>query len=151
MELKDIFALLSGIGVLMAGLGFGYSQFKSGSGKAKDDLVETLEKQLQIEKETTKQLEMEKTTLINSHQEQLNTMRQELGKLQGLHQANEQKIKEYTELLQGRSPDQEAFMKLLTQSATDGADYMKKTSVILDRISRNLDRREARSKGGEKK
>ncbi len=107
----DAFGGLAGIGVLCGGLGFAYSQFKSGSNKAKDDLVQTLKDALEIEKAKVFQLNEEKNMLQKAYQEQINVLTMEVGKLKGLHEANERKIKEYTDILQGRSPEQKKFMK----------------------------------------
>jgi hypothetical protein len=139
-SIDNLFNLFAGVGVLLAGVGFAYSQYKTGSGKAKDDLIATLEKQYQIEKEKTKQLELEKTTLISSHQTQLNEMQLEIGRLKGLHEGNEKKLKEYTDILQGRSPEQTEFMKLMTSAARDNANYIKASSAVLKKINDRIDK-----------
>lgn len=146
----DVFGGLSGIGVLAAGFGFAYAQFKSGGGKAKDDLVSTLKEQLNIEKEKTEQLKLEKDTLIQSHQKQLTEITGKLGKLEGLQEANEKKIKEYRDILQGRSPEQTQFMEFMTQVAKDSAEYMKNSSNILKDIQGSLRKIDGRVTNNEK-
>lgn len=130
----NIFGGFAGIGVLAVCIGFAYTQFKSGAGKAKDDLVETLKESLSVERDKVKMLTEEKNTLIVSHQQQLNAMNEKIGKLQGLYEASEKRNKEYLEILQGRSPEQTQFMELMTKTSRDASIYMRETSTILQDI-----------------
>ncbi len=107
----DIIAFFSGIGIFVAGIGFAYAQFKTGANKAKDDLVNTYKEQLEIEKEKTKQLLIEKDTLVQSHQRQLNELNEKIGKLSGLYEGAELRNKQMTDILQGRDPSNMEFMK----------------------------------------
>lgn len=126
-----VFGTLGGVGVLAAGFGFAYSQFKSGATKAKDDLIETLQKSLAVEKEKFETLSAEQQLLIKSYQEQLNVLNKEIGRLQGLHEANEKKIKDYMEIFQGRSPEQTKFMENITQIAIKANNFMDKTEKTI--------------------
>lgn len=121
--ISTIVGIFIGIGALAVGIGFAYSQIKLGNGKAKDDLIDTLQKSLQAEKERAEDL-----------QEQINTMRQDIGKLQGLHEANEKKIDEYRSILQGRSPEQKQFMELMVRTAKRSEKYMQDSADIFDEI-----------------
>lgn len=130
----DAFGGLAGIGILTAGIGFAYSQFKAGAGKAKDDLILTLKETVSVERDKATRLAEEKITLISSHQEQINNLNTQLGKLQGLYESNEQQKKEYLLILQGRSPDQLKFMEYMTKVANGSATYMHETGDILKEI-----------------
>ena len=132
--ITTIVGIFAGIGLLIAGIGYGYAQFRTGANKAKDELVETLEKQLEIEREKTKQWEAEKQTLVASHQTQLNKLTQDVGKLQGLNEANEKKIKEYQDILQGRDPAQQKFMEIVLKAIEANQSFMEKTTDILSEI-----------------
>lgn len=143
MELSTIFGVLAGIGTLAAGLGFAYAQFTQGSGRAKDDLIGTLNQQLNIEKEKTKQLELQKNSLVTSHQTQINELTKQIGVLQGTVDAYNVKIKEYTDILQGRSPEQTAFMTFMTETA-------KETSQVLKNIQESLQKIDGRVSNSEK-
>lgn len=133
-EAFSLFGGLAGIGVLAAGIGFAYAQFKSGANKAKDDLIQTLKETATVEKEKAEGLAAEKITLVNSHQEQINELNNKLGKLQGLYEASETSKKEYLNILQGRSPEQVKFMEYVTKVASESAKYMKDSSEILQEI-----------------
>jgi stress response protein YsnF len=134
MDFTTIFGTLAGVGVLTAGIGYGYAQFRTGANKAKDELVQTYKEQLEIEKEKTKQMLIERETLVQSHQNQLNKLTQDVGRLQGLNEANEKKIKEYQEILQGRNPEQIEFMSVVIQSVKDNQIFMKQTVDTLTEI-----------------
>jgi len=117
----DLFGGFAGIGVLAAGLGFAYAQFKSGSGKAKDDLIETLKESIEAEKAVATRVNEEKNKLLASHQRQINDLTEKIGKLQGLYEAAEQRSKDYLAILQGRSPEQNKFMTMVTKAITTQA------------------------------
>lgn len=127
----EAFGGLAGIGALMAGLGFAFAQFKAGGNKAKDELIATLKETAVAEREKAAQLAQEKNIIIASHQTQINSLNEKIGKLQGLYEAAEQRNKEYLSILQGRAPEQTEFMKFVTTVATNHVSYMKETSVIL--------------------
>ena len=149
-DLLDIFGGFAGLGVLAAGIGFAYAQLKSGGNKAKDDLISTLKETIVVEKEKVERLAEEKQTLIISHQQQINELSAKIGKLQGLHEANEKKIQEYVTILQGRSPEQRKFMDEMLVHAEVANKYIMASSKILDSITKRLDAIEARCNKHEK-
>ena len=127
----NLFGGLAGIGALAAGIGFAYSQFRSGANQAKDDLIETLRDTALAEKVEKDRLAAEKTNIITSHQTQLNELNNKIGKLQGLYEANEKEKANYLQILQGRNPEQVKFMEYVTTVSGESAKYMKETSEIL--------------------
>lgn len=137
----NVFGGFAGIGALMAGIGFAYAQFKSGGSKAKDELIATYKETIKVEKEKVMSLLEEKNTLIKSHQEQLNMLNSKIGKLEGLLEASQQRMKEYTDILQGRSPEQTKFMELMIETAKNASEYMAKSSAILAKVSEFVDER----------
>lgn len=137
--LSIIIGIFTGLGILISGIGFGYAQFKTGASKAKDDLIKTLTQTLEIEKKKSEILNSEKNELVQSHQSQLNELVEKVGKLQGTIEAQDKKLEEYKEILQGRSPEQEKFMKFMVNG-------VKETSRILLDIKKEIKRE---VKGGE--
>lgn len=137
----EAFGGLAGIGVLFGGLGFAYAQFRSGSGKAKDDLIQTLKDTAVAEREKATQLAKEKVEQSNFHQTQINQLNEKIGKLQGLYEESKDRNKEYLAILQGRDPEQKKFMEIMSKAIVDGAKinaeaqkYMRDTTQILDEI-----------------
>lgn len=134
MDWLDNFGGLAGIGILLAGIGFAYAQFRAGASKAKDDLIQTLRDTAIAEKQKAERLAAEKVTIIDSHQVQINELNKEIGILRGTLDATNLKVKEYTTLLQGRNPEQIEFMKVVLESVKASNSYMKDTTVILGEI-----------------
>lgn len=134
MNIESVFSHLggmAGVGVLAGGLGVAYSQFKSGGNKAKDELIETLKESAVAEKNKADRLAQEKVTLMNSHQLQLNSLTEEIGKLKGLYQAAEKRSEDMLKILQGRNPEQEQYMKDMREFTKGVALYMKDSSEVL--------------------
>lgn len=134
----NIFGGLSGFGVAAAGIGIAYAQFKSGANKAKDDLISTLKETALVERQKAERLAGEKATIMSSHQIQINELNKQIGILQGTLQATDKKLQEYTDILQGRSPEQTQFMEFMTQVAKDSAQYMSSSSQILKEIQEEI-------------
>ncbi len=139
--ISTIIGIFIGIGTLAAGLGFAYAQFRSGSNKAKDDLIDTLKETATVEKEKADRLEKEKITIVGSHQSQLNDLNNKIGKLQGLYEASEKSKSEYLSILQGRDPSQQKFMEFMVESTKnsnqvllDASRFMTDTIGILGEI-----------------
>lgn len=146
--ISTIVGIFMGLGALIAGVGFAYSQFKTGGDKAKNDLIDTLKEQAIAEREKASRLAEEKVTLVDSHQTQINQLNERIGKLQGLYEASEQSRQEYLKILQGRDPAQQKFienqskfmevvMKQIEENqktAPEAARYMAETGKILVEI-----------------
>lgn len=135
----EAFGGLAEIGVLFGGIGFAYSQFKSGSVKAKDELIATLKDTALAEREKASQLAKDKIEQQNFHQTQINQLNEKIGKLQGLYEESKDRNKEYLAILQGRNPEQQKFMEYLTQVASESAKYMKESSEILRKINNHIE------------
>lgn len=121
--ISTIVGFFIGLGVLIAGGGYAYSQFKIGGAKYKDDLISTLESALEAERKKSQDM-----------QHQINIMQGEIGKLKGLHESNEKRIEDYKSILQGRSPEQKKFMDYLTHVASRSEKYMKDTADIFEEV-----------------
>ena len=137
----NVFGILAGVGVMAAGFGFAYSQFKLGSDKIKDNLISTLKETAEAEKVKAERLATEKITLVDSHQTQINELNNKMGKLQGLYEAAEAGKKEYLAILQGRDPAQQKFMEFMMEAGKSSNEttavatkYMTDSIVILQQI-----------------
>lgn len=146
-EVLDGFGGLAGMGILMAGLGFGWAQFKSGAGKAKDDSIASYKEALAAEqvrieqlKAENKQLIEDKNTLMKSHQDQINALTEKIGKLQGLYEASELRNKQNLAILQGRNPEQQKFMEFMTENAKQNGEILLEIKRFMTSINDKIDR-----------
>jgi len=124
--LSIVIGTFAGLGTFIAGIGFAYAQFKSGGEKAKDDLIETLKETALVDREKATRLAEEKAIIVDSHQGQINELSNRIGKLQGLYEASEVSKKEYLAILQGRDPQQKAFMKETTKILVEVRTFIEK-------------------------
>lgn len=154
---NDIVGYFIGAGALIAGCGFAYSQFTSGAGKAKDDLIQTLKDTATAEADRASRLAEEKLTLIKSHQEQINTLSTQIGVLTERSEASEKRLKEYMEIFQGRNPEQTAFMQVVLteirknqEAAPAVQKYMENTTAILGEIRTFMQELNEKAKNTEK-
>lgn len=116
---------LVGIGAVIIALAYTYSQIRTGFGKASTELISLYQTQLEAQKEVNKNL-----------QEQVNIMRQDLGKLQGLYEASEKKIKEYMELFGPAGELKTTLAKLEEASliATKAEEFMNSFPKVLENL-----------------
>lgn len=127
--MSTVIGLLAGAGALIAGIGFAYAQFMTGTNKAKDDLIQTLRDAAEAEKGKAERLAVDKNLLTTSHQQQINELNEKIGKLQGLYEASEANKQEYLKILQGRDPQQQEFMKKTLA-------ILESMQIFLDKINK---------------
>src|SRR3990167_7966985 len=94
---------LVGIGAVIFALSYTFSQVRAGSQKNSSDVILIYKEQIEAQK-----------IVIADLQNQVNKMQQDIGKLQGLHEANEKKIKEYMDLLGPSGELKDTLSKLFT-------------------------------------
>lgn len=104
--ISTIVGVFSGSGILVAGLGFAYAQYKRGSSEADAKTISSLKEYIVTLEEKNKRLSDEKSQLITSHQTQLTELNKSLGILQGRFDEQTKQIDMYKQLLQGRDPEQ---------------------------------------------
>lgn len=136
-----IVGVFIGLGTLVAGCGFAYAQFKTGSDKAKDDLITTLRATADAEKAEKERLAAERTELVNSHQLQLTQLNKDIAELRGRFDEVQKRANEYKEILQGKDPAQQKFMEIVLKQIEEGQKtqpqvqkYMQETTQILQEI-----------------
>lgn len=114
-ETVDFFSTntLLGLGAIILSLSYLWSVWKDGAGKASKELLETLKAQYETQRKINEDL-----------QKQMNAMRQELGRLQGVNEQNEKKIKEYMDIIANRSPLLEKSIEELLKVGKETRQYM---------------------------
>lgn len=126
-----IIAAIVSLGVLIAGSGYGYAMFTQGRKKLKKDDVELFNEQLEAlrkiiesQKDEFKAYQSKKEDELNVLREDLKKHTQEIGKLQGINEEKEKKIKELTSLLQNRDPALQEYMTFAREAITNFQNQM---------------------------
>lgn len=124
------------IGGIVFAVGYGYKQLTSGGKKADTDLISTLTQQIDAQKainqsqqDQFKHQREELHVQLHNQQEQINKLTLEIGKLQGEKTANDQKIKEYLQLIANRNPELEDTLKALESLIRDVVPFMEEVKV----------------------
>lgn len=105
------------IGILIVGIAYVATAWRSGSGKASIEVI-------QIYKERVE-------TLSN----RVSDLTKELGRLQGEIKGKDDKITFLEQLVQGRNPEQEQYMKDMRKFTKGVADYMASSTKTLTEVS----------------
>lgn len=129
------------ISIIVFTIFYSFSKFREMNAVQANELIKTLKEEVLIQKEKNARLTEENRRLTDGYQRQINDLNKEIGELKGLYLAAENSKKEYLEILQGRSPDQQKFMKFLTEAATvsnrtqeEAKAYMNHTAKALESI-----------------
>lgn len=125
--------IMTTIGFTVLGAGFIYVQWRTGANtgvKVASEVIETYKvqvQQLREELQTEKQgRELDRHELKNELQE----LKLQLARMEGANTEKDIKIKEFTEIFQGKSPEQEQYMKDMREFTKGVASYMKDSAEI---------------------
>ena len=102
--ISTIIGVCAGLGLMAGGCGYAYSTWKAGRNRYKDDLINDLKSTVEARDKTIVGLNLEKTTLISSHQDQLTGLHKEMAELKGRFGEMAKKNEEYKMILQNRDP-----------------------------------------------
>lgn len=133
---STLIGVFAGAGVLFAGMGFAYAQYKRGGSEADSKTIASLKEYIDTLEEKNKRLTEEKSQLINSHQTQLTELNKAIGVLQGRFDEQTKQLEIYKQLIQGRNPEQMNLLKEIKE-VLQRIDDKSKTNQ--DR-NKNIDR-----------
>lgn len=130
------------LGVLIAGAGYGYGQFYKGKNSRSLDDTKLFNEQLEALKkiideqrlaavENTKKRDAEMHTL----REDIKKHTQEIGRLQGINEEKEKKIKELTDILANRDPALTNYIEFGTKAINEFKKGMEDIQSTLKIIS----------------
>lgn len=110
LTVSTIFGFFAGIGILVAGSGYAYAQYKRGGSDADVKTIISLREYIETLEDKNKRLSEEKSQLINSHQVQITELTKNMGVLQGRFDEQAKQVEMYTKILQGRDPEMMAVL-----------------------------------------
>lgn len=150
--IEIIIGSIIGIGVLIAGAGYGYAQFFQGKKKLAKDDVELFNEQLEAFKKIIDNQKGEFATYQIKRDAEMQVLRddikkhtQEIGRLQGINEEKEKKIKELTDLLSNRDPALGEYIKFARDSIKIFQDQMTEIAPIIKEMKGFMERK--RDKG----
>lgn len=123
------------IGLILSALAYLWSQLRQGNWKADKDLITTLTEQLKAQKEINDSLRDQ----MQEMQRQVNALTEQIGILKGEKSANDQKIKEYLQIIANRNPELEATLKQLEELIRQVVPFMKDVRHWHEDIRKKLD------------
>lgn len=113
---STLIGVFAGAGVLFAGVGFAYAQYKRGGSEADSKTIASLKEYIDTLEEKNKRLTEEKSQLINSHQTQLTELNKAIGVLQGRFDEQTRQLEIYKQLIQGRDPEHMQVLKEIKEA-----------------------------------
>lgn len=129
-----IFESLASLGLLAGGVGYLMSQFRSGSKRQNNEIVNSSTEIINFyktENESLKAIMLEKDKSNDAKFQQLTS---EIGEIRGQLIEKEKQNKQYLDILQNRDPDTQQFQELLIKSCNDQGDINKQVVAILQEI-----------------
>lgn len=116
-------AMIQSIGIIIIGIGYGFSQFKRGGRQDASEVIALLQVK-----------DTEQKEIIKDYQGKFETINKELGVLQGQLQEKDKKLEEYLSILQGRSPEQAQYQTDMREFTLGVAKYMESSSIVLNQM-----------------
>jgi chromosome segregation ATPase len=117
-------------GILLAGAGYGYAQFKKGSKSLVQEDLDVYIKQL----EAMRKISDDQTDQIKVLQADIKVHTGEIGRLNGIIEEKERKIKELTEMLANRDPALGEYIQFSRNAIAGFQDSIKRVHDRLDAI-----------------
>lgn len=118
LEISGIVAgLLIGLAGVSALIGVAVSQYRKGSRDEKTDVVSSAEKLTQFWREQADGYKLMMEERDKENTEKINQLTREVGELRGQLNEKQTQYEKVEKILQGRNPEQDAFMKTMIASA----------------------------------
>jgi len=118
---------IAAVGVIFAGLGYLWGQIFAGKNKATTEDYNLLNTRLNSLQNT-----------CDAQQKELADLHLQVGKLQGINEEKEKKIKELTELLQNRDPGLSEYIKFARETTTSFQNIVTNMVADIQEIKKNV-------------
>ena len=133
--IQKIISLLFSVGLIVAGVGYAYGQFKKGgrtvdsdNQKAQDGALKTNTETLEL---LTKNIEALQQSKV-SQDKQIESLRTEIQELKKSIEEKDKKLTEYISIMQGKDPK-------LEQAAIAMITFISKSELFMDGINRKVE------------
>lgn len=143
MSFTTIIAGVASTGVILMGIGYLVSQYKSGKSKGQVEAIDNNIKTLDLLSRQVIELQQ----LSGEQGKMIVDLEGKVDKLTILVEEKDQKIQEYIKIFQNRNPQLDDFIKLLTEVANKATVYMEndikdssERKVKIEAILRGVDR-----------
>lgn len=137
--IASIIGIIISLGVLVAGAGYAYSQFFKGTAEKTNADYALLEKRIT----TLQKVCDDQQSELDGHQRDIRGLNQEIGRLKGINEEKDKKIKELENLLANRDPQMTeyikssiAFQALITNAVRDLGNVKSALDKVLEKISK---------------
>lgn len=110
----DLLPYINLIGILVIGGSYVFVQWRTGSGKVSSEVITAYRTQVEQLRE---ELKIEKS--------QITALQLRIATMEGANVEKDKKIKEYTEIFQGKNPDQTAYMNKTLEILTEIKNFMQ--------------------------
>lgn len=147
MDLSSLISSLITIGIFVFGSGYLYERFIRGRLSKSEEERQRNRDQTKSNTELLDLMQKEMDSmklLLDKHTEDLDVSNKKVLVLQTQVEEKDKKLREYVEIFQGRNPQTEAFMKLMTDAVTaiqlqmpGIQQYMATTSAVLAKLQKN--------------
>lgn len=126
---------LLGIGGIIFAIAYAWERLRSGGKQADADLIVSLTNNLKAQKEINDTL----TDQMKKLQDQILSLQQQVGKLQGINEANDKKTKEYIEIIANRNPELEKTLTEIEELIRQVVPFMDDVRAWHANIRKSMD------------
>ena len=128
-------SVIAGIGLLSAGIGYCYSQFKTGKSAATKD---SLESQNELTQYLRDQIDGYKE-IAKEQNSKISNMEKQIASMQAIISEKDSTIKKYLDILQNRNPELDQFMQESRQKWQDQLNFISQILDAMKNINEHMD------------
>jgi hypothetical protein len=124
------YSLINLIGIVILGLAMIWTQWRQGSSRIATEVIDTYKTQVQQLRDELIEEKKGRETDRHDLKNQIQSLALQVERMKGADEEKDKKLKEFTELFQGRNPETEQYMKDMRVFTQGVAQYMKDSAEI---------------------